>query len=379
MIRVLVVVSFLLIEAAHAQMASRPIQFQGDSVVAFFNPDFHTCIRDYHEVHDCLPDSLDWNGKVIKFFDSIPNAKMIELTGQFLLHKRQGKWMWFYRDGATREIRNYKNGLLNGQMLIYDQHGVLTCNCNLKNGELDGPNRYWNPNEEMWVDVDYKNGDYDRRIQYSVDSLFVIIEEYNAVKSEGITSEYGNGKLIRVTKRRNKKERVYENGKLIKVIDFREITRKKKREKRKATRSNEEKKKPYERGYGEIMPNFSFDSVMLRLDTLFYASLLQLRDVLRNNPNLRIDLAVHLSSEPIAHRLDQIICSKMAQFLITEGVDPSRIVAKGYSNIAPLYSKEYLLRIRNIKKRKKLYLQNTRAEWKVIETDYRPQKYKSNK
>lgn len=376
MIRTILILTCLLPHAIFGQMASSRILFEGDSVLAFFNPKLSTCIRDYHEVYDCLPDSLNWNGPVVKFFDSIPNPKRIELKGQYSDGKRQGRWTWNFDDGTPREIRNYKEGKLNGQYLRYDHNGQIMCDCNLQNDQMHGRNRFWFKYEDMWHVGDYDKGEtVGKHTMYSEDSMFVIIEEYDQGDFLVISSEYGDGKLLRVRKRTDKREYVYEADTLVEVIDFRKLAKAREKEKLVKEREKQRRKDPYERGYYEIMPNFIFDSISLQFDTLFYPSMARLATVMKDHPNIVVDLGVHVNSKGTIE-LCQKLCQKIVNYLRDQNINLSRIVAKAYANSAPLYSDEYLSKVRSIRKREKLRLQNTRAVWSVINTEYVPPSFK---
>jgi len=355
---------------SYGQLASSRVFFSGDTVLAFFNPEFIICVRDYHEAHDCLPDSLNWNGPVVKFFDSIPNPKMIELKGQFFNGRRQGKWIWNFKDGTLKEIRNYTDGELSGQYLKYGSNGLI-CDCNLKNDQMHGRNRFWHKYEGMWYDGYYDKGErIGKHTMHSEDSMFVIIEEYDQGGFLVVSSEYGDGKLLRVTKRTTKREYIYEADSLVKVIDFRKLAKAREKEKVEKEREQKRGKEPFERWYGEIMPNFKFDSTALQFDTLFYRSIDDLARVLKENPGIVIDLGVHIDGGTI--KLCQKIAQKIVDHLAQKGVNLSRIVAKAYANTAPLYSLEHLTKIRNRRKREQLRSENTRVEWSVIKTDFKP-------
>jgi len=111
--------------------------------------------------------------------------------------------------GELKQIKTYKNGILNGPRKVFRKNGELQQEGNYNNGKIDGYRRAWNENgiliaerlyengvaigsEKKWYDngnlkseVSYENGKINgKAIKYNEEGE--IIEEKN----------YANGKLI---------------------------------------------------------------------------------------------------------------------------------------------------------------------------------------
>ncbi len=70
--------------------------------------------------------------KAESFKDHYPSGKL-KTEGQFINHKKTGKWISYYENGEEKAIRNYKEGKLDGyQKMDYSQ--VLCMEGSLKMG-----------------------------------------------------------------------------------------------------------------------------------------------------------------------------------------------------------------------------------------------------
>lgn len=142
-----------------------------------------------------------------------------------------------------------------------------------------------------------------------------------------------------------------------------------------------------------VLPEILYDLAKWNLKPQYQDSLQGLIQTLRDNPNLVIELAAHTDSRDSDERND-ILSQRRAQsvvdYLIIRGIDPQRLVAKGYGEHIPLEIKKDIVRegflftegttldedfINSLvtnKEKEVAHQLNRRTEFKVLRKDYIP-------
>jgi len=84
--------------------------------------------------------------------------------------------------------------------------------------------------------------------------------------------------------------------------------------------------------------NFDFDKAFVK--TIYYPELKKVAEILKNNPNLKIEVAGYtdnIGSNEYNLKLSQKRAEAVKNVLINKfGIDPNRIIAKGYGKSYPL-------------------------------------------
>ncbi len=101
-----------------------------------------------------------------------------ESIGQMLGKKRVGKWTYFFADGKTiLSVENYKDGLLEGEFIVYYKSGKPTEISHYKNGKKDGKSQRFSDEGQLVEELTYKKG--------IMDGLAVIYDEKGEVFARG--------------------------------------------------------------------------------------------------------------------------------------------------------------------------------------------------
>jgi peptidoglycan-associated lipoprotein len=142
-----------------------------------------------------------------------------------------------------------------------------------------------------------------------------------------------------------------------------------------------------------VLPEILYDLAKWNLKPQYQDSLQGLIQTLRDNPNLVIELAAHTDTRDSEERND-ILSQRRAQsvvdYLIIRGIDPQRLVAKGYGEHVPLTLKTDVVRdgflftegttldddfinsLTTNKEKEAAHQLNRRTEFKVLRKDYIP-------
>lgn len=143
-----------------------------------------------------------------------------------------------------------------------------------------------------------------------------------------------------------------------------------------------------------VLPEILYDLAKWDLKPQYQDSLQGLIQTLRENPNLVIELASHTDTRDSDERND-ILSQRRAQsvvdYLIIRGIDPNRLVAKGYGEHVPLKLKkdvvrdgylfkqgtvlndDYINSLPTTKEKEAAHQMNRRSEFRVLRKDYVPQ------
>ncbi|PIY31015.1 MAG: hypothetical protein COZ08_09685, partial [Bacteroidetes bacterium CG_4_10_14_3_um_filter_42_6] len=142
-----------------------------------------------------------------------------------------------------------------------------------------------------------------------------------------------------------------------------------------------------------MLPEILYDLAKWDLKPQYEDSLQGLVQTLRDNPNLVIELASHTDFRDSDERND-ILSQRRAQsvvdYLIIRGIDPQRLVAKGYGERVPLKLKsdkiregflfkegsvlneEYINSLTSDNEKEAAHQMNRRSEFRVLRKDYVP-------
>jgi outer membrane protein OmpA-like peptidoglycan-associated protein len=114
-------------------------------------------------------------------------------------------------------------------------------------------------------------------------------------------------------------------------------------------------------GVVSVLRNIYFDFDKATFRTESYTELNKLERMMAENPNLKVEIAGHtdnIGSAAYNMQLSQRRAEAVKDFLVKKGIDPRRIVAKGYGETRPMASND------DEKEGREL---NRRVEFKVIE------------
>ncbi len=143
-----------------------------------------------------------------------------------------------------------------------------------------------------------------------------------------------------------------------------------------------------------VLPEILYDLAKWDLKPQYQDSLQGLIQTLRDNPNLVIELASHTDTRDTEERND-ILSQKRAQsvvnYLIMRGIEPDRLVAKGYGEHVPRTLKKDIVRdgflfkkgtvldddfinsLSSTAEKEAAHQLNRRTEFRVLRRDYVPQ------
>ncbi len=143
------------------------------------------------------------------------------------------------------------------------------------------------------------------------------------------------------------------------------------------------------------LPNIFYDFGKWDLRPESMVSLDKLVETLNDNPNVTIELMSHTDSrdtEEYNLELSQKRAQTVVQYLISKGIDPERLLAKGYGESSPkvvnadiaaqspflklgaTLSDQYINSLANDEQKEIAHQINRRTEFKVLRTDYEPPK-----
>jgi len=141
-----------------------------------------------------------------------------------------------------------------------------------------------------------------------------------------------------------------------------------------------------------ILPDIYFEVGKWDLQPQYQDSLMVLVDILKNNPKLVIELSSHTdsrASDVYNDDLSQKRAETVVNFITEEGIQRERLVPKGYGKRIPrtlttsltkdgytfsggtILTEEYILSIKDLKKREAAYLLNRRTEFSVLSKNFK--------
>ncbi|MGB1284680.1 MAG: toxin-antitoxin system YwqK family antitoxin, partial [Polaribacter sp.] len=105
--------------------------------------------------------------------------------GYLLGKKRVGTWKYYFSSGKLLSQEEYKNGLLEGELINYYPDGIITEKSNYKNGLLHGISQKYSSRNILIEEVNFKNGEPNGVAKY--------FELNGNLKETGV---YKNGKRV---------------------------------------------------------------------------------------------------------------------------------------------------------------------------------------
>lgn len=118
-----------------------------------------------------------------------------------------------------------------------------------------------------------------------------------------------------------------------------------------------------------VLANVFFDLNKTELRPESYVELNKLRDLLLKNTNLYIEIGGHTDTRGDAaenQKLSEGRANSVRDYLIKQGVDASRLIAKGYGESQPIVSDEQIAKLTSPKDIEKAHQSNRRTEYKFI-------------
>lgn len=123
------------------------------------------------------------------------------------------------------------------------------------------------------------------------------------------------------------------------------------------------------------LPEVQYDLGKFELRPEGKDSLETLYQTLIDNPTIIIELAAHTDTRDTEAR-NQILSQNRAQscvnYLVTKGIDPIRMVAKGYGETRPRISDAEIKAMKTEEEREAAHQSNRRTEFRVLSYDYVP-------
>lgn len=101
-----------------------------------------------------LADSTPYTGTYKSYYDNFnPKVEMNLDQG-----KKDGITKLFFEDGSINEIRSYKNNLMDGTWITYNEKGLKIAEADYTKGKKDGTWKIWDDNGTLRVEMTYNKG-----------------------------------------------------------------------------------------------------------------------------------------------------------------------------------------------------------------------------
>lgn len=119
-----------------------------------------------------------------------------------------------------------------------------------------------------------------------------------------------------------------------------------------------------------ILKNVFFDIARATLRPESYVELNKLRDFLKTNPTLKIELGGHTDTRGDAAE-NQVLSENRAkavyEYLIKEGIEATRLSFKGYGETVNIYTDAQIAKMATEKEKEAAHQENRRTEYKIIQ------------
>lgn len=112
---------------------------------------------------------------------------------------------------------------------------------------------------------------------------------------------------------------------------------------------------------------FDLDKATLRPES--YVELNKLRDQLKANPTMKIEIGGHTDTRGDAARnlqLSDARAKSVKDYLIQQGIEASRLSSKGYGETMPIFSDEAIAKMVKETEKEKAHQENRRTEYKIL-------------
>ena len=97
-----------------------------------------------------------------KFSNKPFNGKVIgRHQGKIKNGLNEGQHLVFFENGQLNQTQNWKDGKLDGEVLLYYENGKLKLKANYKNGNEEGEWLHYRSNGKLWRKYYYKDGKKD--------------------------------------------------------------------------------------------------------------------------------------------------------------------------------------------------------------------------
>ena len=73
----------------------------------------------------------------------------VKISGNYVNNKREGLWISFFENGSKQSVHNYKEGMLNGQITVFNANSNLLYQGFYIDGKKHGKWNYYNNNQEI--------------------------------------------------------------------------------------------------------------------------------------------------------------------------------------------------------------------------------------
>jgi outer membrane protein OmpA-like peptidoglycan-associated protein/tetratricopeptide (TPR) repeat protein len=118
-----------------------------------------------------------------------------------------------------------------------------------------------------------------------------------------------------------------------------------------------------------LLANVFFDLNKTTLRKESFIELNKLRDFLKENPTMKIEIGGHTDTRGDA-KDNQILsegrANSVMNYLIKEGIESKRLTAKGYGESLPVVSDEEIAKLSSVREQEKAHQKNRRTEYKFV-------------
>jgi outer membrane protein OmpA-like peptidoglycan-associated protein len=112
---------------------------------------------------------------------------------------------------------------------------------------------------------------------------------------------------------------------------------------------------------------FDLDKAILRPES--FLELNKLRDLLKANPTMKIEIGGHTDTRGDAAKnmqLSDARAKSVKEYLIAQGIEASRLSSKGFGATKPIISDEAINKMATEKEKEKAHQENRRTEYKIV-------------
>lgn len=122
-------------------------------------------------------------------------------------------------------------------------------------------------------------------------------------------------------------------------------------------------------GTATALKNVFFDLGKATLRPESYVELNKLRDFLKANPTIKIEIGGHTDTRGDAAenlKLSDARAKSVKDYLIQQGIDAARLSSKGYGETMPIFSDEAIAKMPTENDKEKAHQENRRTEYKIV-------------
>nr|WP_294860372.1 OmpA family protein [uncultured Fluviicola sp.] len=126
---------------------------------------------------------------------------------------------------------------------------------------------------------------------------------------------------------------------------------------------------PITAGSTTALKNVFFDLNKASLRPESFVELNKLRDFLKSNPTIKIEIGGHTDTRGDAAenmKLSDARAKSVKDYLIQQGVEASRLSSKGFGETMPIFSDEVIAKMTKENEKEKAHQENRRTEYKIV-------------